>query len=118
MASSKTLIKNGITDVVYRFVNDSATNQTFTIALATDIARADQTIVGTPTVGISCLSFCTTAAIKITRNSNLQYYLVNTGEIQNAYATDNQDNTSDIVIDIASGTLEIRLLKGTQYQPI
>lgn len=115
MASSKVLIKNGVTEVVYRFVNDSATNVQFTVSLA-ELARSDQTISGTATAGISSLTYCTSAAIKVSRNSIPQYYFAaNSGEHTNAYGTDYENQTHPIVVDIASGVLTLRILKGSAY---
>ena len=116
MASTKHLIKNGVTEVIYRFANDSNTPVTFNITFA-ELARADQQIVGTPTAGISAISFCTTGAIKITRGSGLLYYLVSDSfEFTNAYGTDYQNKDQPITIEIASGTLVLRVLKGPEYK--
>lgn len=115
MASSKTLIKNGVTDVVYRFVNDSATNVQFTVTLA-ELARASQSIVGTATAGISSLTYCTSGTIKVSRNGTLQYFFsANSGEHANAYATDYENQDQSITVDITSGVLTLRLLKGSAY---
>lgn len=116
MASSKVLIKKGITDVVYRFVNDSATNVNFTVSMA-ELARSDQTISGTPTAGISAISYCTSSIIKISRGGVLQYYFsANSGEMANAYATDYENKDQPFSIDVASGVVEIRILKGSEYK--
>lgn len=116
MANSATLIKNGISEVVYRFVNDSATPQTMTVTLSS-LARADQAIVGTPIVGISNLSFNADSGsnIKVLRNSVLQYFLTGTGEHTAAYATDYQNSTSDVVVTMGAGTLVMRMSKGSEY---
>jgi hypothetical protein len=65
MANSSYLIKNGITEVVYKFVNDTtASPATFTVTLAS-LARSDQAIIGTATANISDLSFNAEAGANI-----------------------------------------------------
>ena len=116
MANSIKLLKNGVTDVVYRVVNDSATSATFTITLSS-LARSEQTISGTPSVGISSIVYCTSGNISISRNSKVLYYFAaNSGEHSNAYSTDYDQKTSDISITITSGVATIRLLKGPEYK--
>ena len=114
MASSKQLIKNAPLEAVYKFVNDS-TAATFTITMA-ELATAYQTIVGTPKASISCMSFCTTASIKISRNGTLLYYLTGDSELPMAYGADSTLADQTITVEITSGTLVLRLLKGEQYK--
>lgn len=115
MASSKVLIKNGITDVVYRFVNDSATTVNFTIALS-ELTKSTQQIVGTATAGISAITYASKGITKISRGGVVQYYFEGVaGEIANAYGTDYENKDQPFSIDIAAGTLEIRILKGPAY---
>lgn len=115
MASSKVLIKNAPVEAVYKFVNDSGTPTSFTVTMA-ELATASQTIVGTPKASISCLSFCTTASIKISRNGVLQFYLTGDSELPMAYGADTENSSETITVEIASGTLVMRLLKGEQYK--
>ena len=119
MANSVYQIKNGLSEVVYRFVNDSATPATLTVTLASMI-RSDQQIIGNATVNISDLSFNAEpgSVIKVLRNSNIQYYLTGTGNHSGAFGNDKQNNTSDIVVTMGAGTLVMRLLKGSEYNPV
>lgn len=116
MANSIGQLKNGITDVIYAFTNDSATPVNFTVNL-TDLTRNDQAIVGTPSANLSNMSFNVDAgsSIKILRNSVLLYHLTGTGEHTAAYCNDSRNNTSAITVTMGAGTLILRILKGTEY---
>lgn len=115
MANSAVAYKVAPTEVIYRFVNDSATPASFTITVPSLITSL-QTISGTPSAYISVLEWCTTANITVTRNSNLKNYLTGTGQLMRAFGSDQTDKTADIVVSIASGTLEMRILKGPEFK--
>lgn len=115
MANSMAQYKAAPTESVFRFVNDSATPATFTITVPS-MATPSQTIDGTPSASISALEWCTTANITITRNATLKNYLTGTGGLARAWGSDPTDKTADIVVSIASGTLEMRILKGPEFK--
>lgn len=115
MANSAVKVKSAPTEVIYRFVNDSATAATFTITVPS-LVNANQTIEGTPSAGLSYMEWNTSANITITRNATLKSYLTGTGRFTRVYGSDWTDKTADIVISIASGTLELRILKGTEFK--
>lgn len=91
-----------------------------TIALATDLKKASETQ-ATPKANIRLIQWALAAgsAATITRNSQILYFLSESGKLEFNGWSDNEENGSDLVVDFGEGTgaVVIELAKISGYGP-
>jgi hypothetical protein len=118
MAITKTLLKLTHRDAVVKIVNDS-TSASVTIALATDLLKGDESLVGSLDVRLSAVDYgIGTSGGRIVRNSVnvLELPANNHGTFAHEYANDPTQKGSDLVVTMGQGTCIIHLLKVDGYK--
>ena len=107
-------------EALVKVVNDVASAGSVTIALNTDLLRSDENLVGTPVVNLSAMESAIQVGTEanITRNSVvIVNFFENTEHFELPWGADNQNNTSNIVVNFTGkGTIYMRLLKVSGYQ--
>lgn len=118
MAATTTVLK--LTQVHGVVKVHGENSDSVTLALATDLKKSTETV-STPTVNIRGLYWTTdkNADITITRNGEHIYHLFGNGEFKFDGFSDNQQNTSDLVVDFnnGDGIVIIELSKVSGYGP-
>jgi hypothetical protein len=120
MAITKTILKLTHIDAVVKIVNDSSTPASVTIAVATDLKRADETQTGTIDVRLSTVEYgLGTGGGKIMRSTAdvLEMPASNHGMFTYELGNDPTQSNQDLVVTIGQGTVFIRLLKVAGYVP-
>lgn len=118
MAIKKYLIKMDHQQAVWKIVNDTDTAANMTIALLTDMLKANETV-DSPSVSIRAMEWSTkdsVGEVKITRNAVLTQRVFATGFFENAYGADKEQEAFDIVVNMTGGTVVLHLLKSNGYK--
>ncbi len=91
-----------------------------TVALATDLKKSTETQ-SSPKANIRAIHWALSvgSTARVTRNSQVLYYLSGTGKMDFLGWSDNEENGSDIVVDFSSGTgsVVLELAKVSGYGP-
>lgn len=119
MAIRKYLIKMNHVEAVYKIVNDTDVAADITLALLTDLKKANETV-ASPKVAIRAMEWSvkdSTGELKITRNSVITQRVFSTGDNSNEYGADREQETFDIVVNMTGGTATLHLIKEAGYKP-
>ena len=118
MAARSIVLRNSPREALIKVVNETGASAPQTITVAS-LAATSQSISGTPEANIINIAFSADAThsgyIKITRNSVVVAYLTGTGEFQQPWLNDNDESTSDFVIDVVLGTVYLTVRKGREF---